>query len=203
MTAVIKRREFITLPGGTAVAWHAVARAQQLKMATVGILVTGSTNPEAFFQRIRAALGAAGLIEGQTSSWKCAQPKAATPFCHRPVHLKADVIIAALTPAVQAARHATSDISIVMAAAGDPVATGLISSLARPGGNITRVSGVAIETAGKRLELIRELVPWVRRVAVVANESDPFALPFVAQLGQSVSSISMEIEPILVRPGAP
>src|SRR6476620_11865943 len=65
MTAVIKRREFITLPGGTAVAWHAVARAQQLKMATVGILVTGSTNPEAFFQRIRAALGAAGLIEGQ------------------------------------------------------------------------------------------------------------------------------------------
>ena len=113
------------------------------------------------------------------------------------------MIIAALTPAVQAARHATSDISIVMAAAGDPVATGLISSLARPGGNITRVSGAAVETAGKRVELIRELVPWVRRVAVVANESDPFALPFVAQLGQSASSISMEIEPILVRPGAP
>ncbi len=113
------------------------------------------------------------------------------------------MIVASLTPAVQAARHATSDIPIVMAPAGDPVATGLISSLARPGGNITGVSAAAVETAGKRLELIRELFPSVRRVAVLANESDPFALPFVAQLGQSARSIGIEIEPILVRPGAP
>src|SRR5262249_7793314 len=89
------------------------------------------------------------------------------------------------------------------AAAGDPVATGLISSLARPGGNITGVSGAAVETAGKRLELIRELFPSVRRVAVLANETDPFALPFVSQLGQSACSIGMEIEPIPVRPDAP
>jgi putative ABC transport system substrate-binding protein len=119
------------------------------------------------------------------------------------VRLKADVIVASLTPAIQAARHATSDIPIVMAPAGDPVATGLISSLARPGGNITGVSGAAVETAGKRLELIRELSPSVSRVGVLANETDPFALPFVAQLGQSARSIGMEIEVILVRPDAP
>ena len=207
MAAFVGRREFITLLGGAAVAWHAVARAQQLKRATVGILVTGSTNPEAFFQGIRAALAAAGLIEGQNVQLEVRSaegsdtllPQKATEL----VHLKADVIIAALTPAVQAARHATSDIPIVMAAAGDPVATGLISSLARPGGNILACRVRPSRLRAKELELIRELVPWVRRIAVVANEADPFALPFVAQLGQSARSIGMEIEPILVRPGAP
>src|SRR5712671_1150677 len=92
----------------------------------------------------------------------------------------------------------TADGAIVAAA----VATGLISSLARPGGNITGVSGAAVETAGKRLELIRELFPSVRRAAVLANEIDPFAPPFVAQLSQSARSLGMEIEPILVRPDA-
>ena len=114
------------------------------------------------------------------------------------VRLNVDVIIASLTPAVQAARHATSDIPIVMAAAGDPVATGLISSLARPGGNITGVSGAAVEIAGKRLEHLRELFPSARRVAVLANEADPFSAPFVAQLGRSARSIGVEIEPLLV-----
>jgi ABC-type uncharacterized transport system substrate-binding protein len=118
------------------------------------------------------------------------------------VRRRVDVIVAPLTPAVQAARHATSDIPIVMAPAGDPVATGLISSLARPGGNITGVSGAAVEIAGKRLELIRELLPSVRRVAVLATETDPFAGPFVAQFGQNARSIGIEIEPILVRPEA-
>jgi putative ABC transport system substrate-binding protein len=197
----------MTLLGGAAAAWPLAARAQQPKMATVGILVTGNTRPEAFLHGFRAALATTGLIEGQNVQLELRSaegsdtllPQKATEL----VRLKADVIVASLTPAVQAARHATSDIPIVMAPAGDPVATGLISSLARPGGNITGVSAAAVETAGKRLELIRELFPSVRRVAVLANESDPFALPFVAQLSQSARSIGMEIEPILVRPGAP
>jgi putative tryptophan/tyrosine transport system substrate-binding protein len=203
----MRRREFITLLGGAAAARPLAAGAQQPKMATVGILVTGNTSPEAFLQGFRAALATTGLIEGQNVQLELRSaegsdtllPQKATEL----VRLKADVIVASLTPAVQAARHATSDIPIVMAPAGDPVATGLISSLARPGGNITGVSAAAVETAGKRLELIRELFPSVRRVAVLANESDPFALPFVAQLGQSARSIGIEIEPILVRPGAP
>ena len=197
----------MTLLGGAAAAWPLVARAQQPKMATVGILITGNTSPEAFLQGFRAALAAAGLIEGENVQLEVRSAEDSDTLLAQKatelVRLKADVIVASLTPAVQAARHATSDIPIVMAAAGDPVATGLISSLARPGGNITGVSGAAVETAGKRLELIRELFPSVRRVAVLANETDPFALPFVTQLGQSARSIDMEIEPILVRPDAP
>ena len=197
----------MTLLGGAAAAWPLVARAQQPKMATVGILITGNTSPEAFLQGFRAALAAAGLIEGENVQLEVRSAEDSDTLLAQKatelVRLKADVIVASLTPAVQAARHATSDIPIVMAAAGDPVATGLISSLARPGGNITGVSGAAVETAGKRLELIRDLVASVRRVAVLANETDPFALPFIAQLGQSARSIDMEIEPILVRPDAP
>jgi len=204
---MMRRREFMTLLGGAAAAWPLVARAQQPKMATVGILITGNTSPEAFLQGFRAALAAAGLIEGENVQLEVRSAEDSDTLLAQKatelVRLKADVIVASLTPAVQAARHATSDIPIVMAAAGDPVATGLISSLARPGGNITGVSGAAVETAGKRLELIRDLVPSVRRVAVLANETDPFALPFVTQLGQSARSIDMEIEPILVRPDAP
>ena len=180
---MMRRREFMTLLGGAAAAWPLVARAQQPKMATVGILITGNTSPDAFLQGFRAALAAAGLIEGENVQLEVRSAEDSDTLLAQKatelVRLKADVIVASLTPAVQAARHATSDIPIVMAAAGDPVATGLISSLARPGGNITGVSGAAVETAGKRLELIRDLVASVRRVAVLANETDPFALPFV------------------------
>jgi putative tryptophan/tyrosine transport system substrate-binding protein len=202
----MKRREFITLLGGAAAVWPLPARAQQPKMATVGILVAGNTSPEKFLQDFRAALAAVGLIEGQNVQLEVRSAEGSATLLPQKaielVRLKSDVIVASLTPAVQAARHATSDIPIVMAPAGDPVATGLISSLTRPGGNITGVSGAAVETAGKRLELIRELFPSIRRVAVLANETDPFALPFVAQLGQSARSIGIEIEPILVRPHA-
>ena len=113
-----------------------MARAQQPKMATVGILVTGNPSPEAFLEGFRVALSAAGLIEGQNIRLEVRSaegndtllPQKATEL----VRLKVDVIVASLTPAVQAARHATSDIPIVMAAAGDPVATGLISSSLGP-----------------------------------------------------------------------
>src|SRR5262249_48910337 len=153
MIAAMKRREFITLLGGAAAAWPLAARAQQSRMATVGILITGNTSPEAFLQGFRAALAAAGLTEGPNVQLEVRSAEGSdTPLPQKAtelVRLKADVIVASLTPAVQAARHATSDIPIVMAAAGDPVATGLISSLARPGGNITGVSGAAVETAGK------------------------------------------------------
>jgi putative tryptophan/tyrosine transport system substrate-binding protein len=200
----MKRREFIALLGGAAVAWPLAARAQQPKVATIGILVP---SPEAFLQAFRGALRAAGLIEGQNIHLEVRSAEGNDTLLLQQatelVRLKVDVIVASLTPAVQAARHATSDIPIVMAPAGDPVATGLISSLARPGGNITGVSAAAVETAGKRLELIRELLPSVRRVAVLANETDPFAAPFVAQLGQSARSIGMQIELMLVHPDAP
>jgi putative tryptophan/tyrosine transport system substrate-binding protein len=199
----MRRREFITLLGGAA-AWPLSLPAQQPKMATIGILATDNQTPETFLQEFRLALRTAGRIEGQNIRLEVRSaegsdtllPQKATEL----VRLNVDVIVAILTPAVEAARNATTDIPIVMAAAGDPVATGLVSSLARPGGNITGVSGAALDTAGKRLELIRELLPSVRRVAALANETDPFALALVAQLGQAARSIGMEIEPIFVRP---
>ena len=155
----MKRRIFITLLGGAAVAWPLAARAQQPKLATIGILVTGNPDPEEFLQGVRVALRAVGLIEGQNIRLDVRSSEGSDVHLPQLVRLNVDVIVAALTPAVQAARHATSDIPIVMAPAGDPVATGLVSSLARPGGNITGVSGAAVELAGKRLELIRELLP--------------------------------------------
>jgi ABC-type uncharacterized transport system substrate-binding protein len=198
------RREFITLVGGAAAASPLSLYAQP-KTATVGILVSGNPNP-ALLEGFRSALRAAGLIEGQNIRLEVRSAEGSGALLQKAVELvrlNVDVIIASLTPAVQAARHATSDIPIVMAAAGDPVATGLISSLARPGGNITGVSGAAVEIAGKRLEHLLELFPSARRVAVLTNEADPFSVPFVAQLGRSARSIGVEIEPLLVPPDVP
>ncbi|HZN28902.1 MAG TPA: ABC transporter substrate-binding protein, partial [Xanthobacteraceae bacterium] len=115
------------------------------------------------------------------------------------VRLKVDIIVASQTPAVTAARQATSDIPIVMAPAGDPVATGLISSLARPGGNITGLSGTAAELGAKTLELVREVLPSTRRVAVLAAAADPFSRPFVEHIEQGGRTLGIAIQTIMVR----
>jgi len=117
------------------------------------------------------------------------------------VRLKVDLIVTFFTPSALAAKQATRDIPIVMAGAGDPVATGLVASLARPGGNVTGQSSGGAEVAGKSIELIRELIPAVRRVGVLADESDPFAKAYVAQISQAARNVGMEVEPIITRPG--
>ena len=119
------------------------------------------------------------------------------------VRLKVDLIVTFFTPSALAAKQATRDIPIVMAGAGDPVATGIVASLARPGGNVTGQSSGGAEVAGKSVELIRELIPAVRRVGVLADESDPFAKAYVAQISQAARSVGMEMEPIITRPGQP
>jgi putative ABC transport system substrate-binding protein len=119
------------------------------------------------------------------------------------VRLKVDLIVTFFTPSALAAKQATRDIPIVMAGAGDPVATGLIASLARPGGNVTGQSSGGAEVAGKSLELMRELIPAVRRVGVLADESDPFAKAYATQISQAAHSVGMEVEPIITRPGQP
>jgi putative ABC transport system substrate-binding protein len=90
-----------------------------------------------------------------------------------------------------------------MAPAGDPVATGLVASLARPGGNVTGITTAAAEVAGKSLELIRELFPASRRVAVLANDADPFTKPYLAQIEQGAKGLNFEVQPIMLRPSAP
>ena len=124
-------------------------------------------------------------------------PEAAAELVRR----KVDVIVAWQTPAVTAAKQATSEIPIVMAGAGDPVATGLVASLSRPGGNVTGMSGMGADMAVKTFELIREVIPSARRVAVLAAATDPFTTPFLAQLELAARALGIEMQPIMLRPG--
>jgi putative ABC transport system substrate-binding protein len=117
------------------------------------------------------------------------------------VRLNVNLIVTIFTPSAIAAKQATREIPIVMAGAGDPVATGLVASLARPGGNITGQSSGGAEVAGKSVELIRELLPAARRIGLIADEADPFAKPYVAQIDQAARSAGMEVVPIITQPG--
>ena len=134
------RREFVALLGSAA-AWPLAAGAQP-KRPTIGVLVPA--NPEPFWTEFRAGLGEHGYVEGKNIAFEFrsadGKPERLRGLADELVRLKVDIIVASLTPAVTAARQATTDIPIIMAAAADPVATGLISSLARPGGNITGLS---------------------------------------------------------------
>lgn len=173
------RRQFVAFVGGAAAVSSLsvpfAARAQQ-KIPRVGVLlVSGPENMGPF----REALRALGYVEGNTIQIEVRSaegkidrlPELAAEL----VRGKVDVIVASLTPAVTAAKNATRDIPIVMAPAGDPVGTGLVASLARPGGNITGLSGTGAELGSKGLELVREVLPTARRVAVLGYANDPFS----------------------------
>jgi len=181
MTGHIGRREFITLLGGAA-AWPLAARAQQpAKLPIVGFLVGASRSATsqwigAFVQRLREL----GWTEGRTVTmefrWADGQNERAAEIAAEFVRLKVDVMVAGGTPSVVAAKHATSIIPIVFAAAGDPVASNLVASLAQPGGNVTGLSLQQTDLAAKRLELLRELVPNLGRLAIMANVGSPGAM---------------------------
>jgi ABC-type uncharacterized transport system substrate-binding protein len=169
----VRRREFITLLGGAA-AWPLAARAQQAgKLPTIGFL--GATTVSFQSQHIAAfvrRLRELGWIEGHTVAieyrWAEGRPERFAEIATEFVRLKVDVIVT-LGGAVLAAKQATSVIPIVFASAGDPVGGGLVASLARPGGNVTGLSLRFTDLAGKRLELLRELVPGLGRLAIMAN----------------------------------
>ena len=201
----MRRRKFIALLGGAAAAWPLAARAQQAKVYTIGVLTL--PNPGPLLEALREGLRDAGYVEGRNLRLEMrsapGRPDLQLEKAAELVRLKVDLIITIFTPSAIAAKQATRDIPIVMAGAGDPVATGLVASLARPGGNITGQSSGGAEVAGKSLELMRELVPAARRVGVLADETDPFAKAYVAQLNQSAHSLDMEAVPVIVRPGQP
>ena len=202
----MKRREFIALIGGAA-AWPLAVRAQTAKVPTIGVLLTGNPDPEIFLKGFRGALRDVGYTDGQNIRLEVRSAEGKSILLAKKaaelVGLKVDIIVAALTPAIQAAKQATSDIPIVMAPAGEPVGTGLVASLARPGGNVTGVSAATAELAGKTLELIREALPSARRVAVLANEADPLSKPFLEQIGQGARTLGLELDTEMVRPETP
>jgi putative ABC transport system substrate-binding protein len=198
----IRRREFVILLGGSAAAaWPLAARAQQAKLPRIGVFVPA--NPEPFLSAFRASLREHGYIQGQNIELEFrsaeGKPERLRGLADEFVRLKVDVIVAHQTPAVTAARQATTEIPIVMAPAGDPVGTGLISSLVRPGGNITGLSSASAETGAKTLELIREVLPSARRVAVLADAPNPFSRDLVEQIENGGRTLGIAIQAIRVR----
>jgi putative ABC transport system substrate-binding protein len=200
----VKRRAFITLLGGAAT-WPLAARAQQLgKVPTIGFL--GSTTPAAqseltaaFIQRLREL----GWVDGRTVAieyrWAEGRSERFAELAAELVRLKVDVIVAHNTPPVLAAKQATSVIPIVFATAADPVDTGIVASLARPGGNVTGLSSQTPDVAGKRIELLREVVPDLRRFAILANTQNSYVPLEVHEVKAAAHALGLEADLFEIR----
>jgi putative ABC transport system substrate-binding protein len=186
--------------GGAAAFRPVAARAQETKTPRIGVLIPA--NPEPWLREFRQGLRDLGYVEGRNIAIELrsadGRPNLLPDLAADLVRLKVDIIVASQTPAATAAKRATAEIPIVMAAAADPVGTGLIQSLARPGGNVTGLSGTTAEVAVKTLELIREMLPSARRVAVLANATDPFTRPFLDQLQSAGRTLNIEVRPVMV-----
>src|SRR6476646_2390347 len=159
----MRRRDFITVLGGAAAAWPLVARAQQPTMRTIGVLVRAAPGWQRFWTLFPEGLRELGYIAVQNIRFDVrsdeGQMSRLSELATELVRLKVDVIVPWLTPAAVAAKQATREIPIVCALCGDMVGTGLVESLARPGGNVTGISGLTPELAAKTVELIREILP--------------------------------------------
>jgi putative ABC transport system substrate-binding protein len=197
----LKRREFITLVGGAAT-WPLAARAQQPKAATIGILVHSAPGWQQFWQSFPAALRDLGYIEGNDIQFEFrsdqGQMSRLPELAAELVGLKVNVIVSWFTPAAIAAKQATHKIPIVCALCGDMVGTGLVDSLARPGGNVTGNSSLTAELSAKTVELIREIVPSAQRLAALANAPDPFSKSFLKQIQLAGEATGMAIDPIMI-----
>jgi putative ABC transport system substrate-binding protein len=198
----VRRREFISLVGGAA-AWPLAARAQQrVKLPTIGFLGTTTASAwgpwtAAFVQRLREL----GWIDGRTLAieyrWADARSESFAEIAAEFVRLKVDVIVAGGSAAV-AAKQATSVIPVVFVL-GEPVSTGLVATLARPGGNVTGLSNQQTDLPGKRLELLREVLPSLRRVAIMANVDYPEAVLEMRDVQAISKTLSLEVATVEIR----
>jgi putative ABC transport system substrate-binding protein len=179
---------------GTAGAQEGVAR--------IGVLAFTNTTAGAR-KALVEGLRELGYSEGRNIriEWRAAEGRQdrVKALAEELVRLKVDVIVATLTPAVQAAKNATATIPIVMAFTGAPEATGLVASLSRPGGNVTGISASSVELSGKRLEMLKELLPGITRVGLLVNRSDPFAKPFAEENHAAAARIGLQIQVVDVR----
>jgi len=199
----MRRREFITLLGGATLAWSLAARAQQAgKLPTIGFLGVDASvwRPwtDAFVERLREL----GWIEGRTIAieyrWSQTRPERAAEIAAEFVRFKVDVIVTNGQGAATA-KEATAVIPIVFAVAQDPVGGGLVASLARPGGNVTGLSILSTDTAGKRLELLREVVPRLRRLAIMGNVGNPEAVLEMGEVQAAARTLGIEVAPVEIR----
>src|SRR6266446_7956860 len=196
----LKRRDFIALLGSTAAAWPLAARAQQAKVVRIGALYIGLADAESFKKELREGLRELGYVEGQNIAFEFRSaegkldrlPELAAEL----VRHKLDVIVALYVPCALAAKQATQDIPIVIIA-GDPVETGIVPSLARPGGNITGVSLMAAAANGKSVELFRDMLPSVRRVGVLGHATNPvYAQAMLDEVMLAGRPTGIEIHPL-------
>src|SRR6516164_10135178 len=175
----MERREFITLVGGAAVAWPHAARAQQSKIPRIGVLWHAATESEEapYLGPFRQGLLDLGHVESKNialeNRFAAEHYERFDGLAAELVQLKVDVLVAVTQPAALAAQRATTTIPIVFILVPDPVASKLVESLAHPGGNITGLSNVAFEMFAKRVELLKQMVPSISRLALLVNPSDP------------------------------
>jgi putative ABC transport system substrate-binding protein len=197
----MRRRQFIALVGGAAVAWPVRGGAQEVrKVPRIGIL-DFFPSPSDFVEPFHEGLRELGYVDGKNIhiEYQSAEQRSdrAAELAAGYVRREVDIIVAVATPAAHAAKNATETIPIVMMVA-DPLATGLVASLARPGGNITGVSSSSPDLVGKRLELLREFRPGAARVAFLGAANDPNTRTFVQATEAAATSIGVRLQPLLV-----
>ena len=202
----MQRREFITLLGGaSSLAWPLAARAQQpRRLPTVGYMGSQARSDQnrwtdAFVQKMREL----GWVDGSTVTiqyrWAEGSGARAAEIAAEFVRLKVDVIVTNGTTMIIAAKRATSDVPIVFAAAGDPVGTGLVASLGRPGGNVTGNSLQASDLAGKHVELLREIRPGFKRLAILVNVDSPNAVIQLQEAQAAARTLGVSVDVMEIR----
>jgi putative tryptophan/tyrosine transport system substrate-binding protein len=201
----MRRREFIVRLGSAAISWPLAARAQQpTKLPTIGFLGpnTRSASSEwvaALAQRLREL----GWIESRTIAieyrWAEGREERFAEIAQEFARRNVDVIVTSGTPAVMASMQATSVIPIVFATAGDPVGNHLVASLARPGGNVTGLATLAADLAGKRIEILREVVPGLGRLAIMGNVGNPFTVLELGEVQAAAGALGLEVTRLDIR----
>ena len=194
----MRRREFITLLGGATAAWPLAARGQQAgKLPTIGFLgATPSVESQrvaAFVKRLRELAWIEGRNVAIEYRWAEGRPERIPEVAAEFVQIKVDVIVTVATPPTLAAKQATAVIPIVFGVVSDPVGTGLVASLARPGGNVTGLANQVSDTVGKKLEFLREVVPDLRRLAIVANVSNPASVLEMGEAQATARTLGLEV----------
>jgi putative ABC transport system substrate-binding protein len=202
----MRRRDFITsLIGGALASRPITARAQQSKVARIGVLYIGTADAEMFKKELREDLHELGYVEGQNIAFEFRSAEGKLDrlpeLANELVRLKVDVMVALYVPPSLAAKQATTDIPIVVIV-GDPVETGIVPSLARPGGNITGVSLMASALNGKSVELFRDMLPSLRRVGVLGHATNPvFAKSMLNEVLAAGRPTGIEIQPVVMVSG--
>jgi putative ABC transport system substrate-binding protein len=194
----MRRRELICLLAGAPVAWPFAASGQQPeRIWQIGVLV-----PPNFIEAVRQGLRDLGYVEGRNiviENWPFDSSDQLPAFAAELVALKVDVIVVGGSQAVRAAQQETRSIPIVIVASSDPVRTGFVASLAHSGGNTTGLSIVSPELSGKRLELLREIVPGLSRIVILSNPDDPSAKVTLPETETAANAFGMQVQSLETR----